>query len=67
MDGGDTVAENTISSWWEEPRGGEQCHLPGELILFSRGREKKGHPVQRWEEAEIAFCHLINNQPIYSL
>lgn len=41
MDGGHTVAENTISSWWEEPRGGEQCHLPGELILFSKDGGKR--------------------------
>lgn len=37
------------------------------FISKEGGREKEGHPVQRWEEAGIAFCHLINNQPIYSL
>lgn len=34
MDDDHAVADNTISSWRGELRGGEQCHLPGELILF---------------------------------
>lgn len=41
MDGDHIVTENTISSWWAEPRGGEQCHLPGELILLSKDGGKR--------------------------
>lgn len=46
MDGGHSVAENTISSWKEEPRGGEQCHLPGELILFPKREAGKRKVIQ---------------------
>lgn len=57
-----TIAENSLCHQWHKPRGGEQCHLPGGLILSSEeGEEWEGHPVLRWEETEIAFCQLINN------
>lgn len=57
MDGGRGAVENTTSSWWEEPRGGEQCHLPGELILFSReGGKRKVMQLKAGQRLKLHFA-----------